>query len=145
MLDATVLGRYFVSAGALRFGIEFLRVNERVAFGLSVAHLVSTAAIALGAIVHRNRSPDAACCFLGLTAFLMRRFYLIPAKCTCSSACALAHWSGLFGERVLLGPWLCATASFQFRPILHGSVNNVVVPAGLAGMQGRARVDALRR
>jgi prolipoprotein diacylglyceryltransferase len=35
----------------LRFGIEFLRVNERVAFGLSVAHLVSIAAIALGAIV----------------------------------------------------------------------------------------------
>ena len=49
--DATVLGRYLVSAGALRFGIEFLRVNERVAFGLSVAHLVSIAAIALGGIV----------------------------------------------------------------------------------------------
>ena len=49
--DATVLGRYLVSAGVLRFGIEFLRVNERVAFGLSVAHLVSLAAIALGGIV----------------------------------------------------------------------------------------------
>jgi len=35
----------------LRFGIEFLRVNERVAFGLSVAHLVSIAAMALGSIV----------------------------------------------------------------------------------------------
>ena len=49
--DATVLGRYLVTAGVLRFGIEFLRVNERVAFGLSVAHFVSLAAIALGAIV----------------------------------------------------------------------------------------------
>jgi phosphatidylglycerol:prolipoprotein diacylglycerol transferase len=49
--DATVLGRYLVAAGVLRFGIEFLRVDERVAFGLSVAHLVSLAAIALGGIV----------------------------------------------------------------------------------------------
>jgi prolipoprotein diacylglyceryltransferase len=49
--DAIVLGRYLVTAGVLRFGIEFLRVNERVAFGLSVAHFVSVAAIALGAIV----------------------------------------------------------------------------------------------
>ena len=49
--DATVLGRYLVAAGVLRFGIEFLRVNARVAFGLSVAHIVSLAAIALGVIV----------------------------------------------------------------------------------------------
>jgi phosphatidylglycerol:prolipoprotein diacylglycerol transferase len=49
--DATVLGRYLVTVGVLRFGIEFLRVNERVAFGLSVAHLVSLAAIALGGVV----------------------------------------------------------------------------------------------
>jgi phosphatidylglycerol:prolipoprotein diacylglycerol transferase len=46
--DRIVLGRYFVSAGALRFVIEFIRVNERVAFGLSVAHLVSLGAIAVG-------------------------------------------------------------------------------------------------
>jgi len=37
--------------GVLRFGIEFRRVHKRVAFGLSVAHLVSLAAIALGGIV----------------------------------------------------------------------------------------------
>jgi phosphatidylglycerol:prolipoprotein diacylglycerol transferase len=49
--DATVLGRYLVAVGVLRFGIEFLRVNTRVAFNLSVAHLVSLAAIALGGIV----------------------------------------------------------------------------------------------
>jgi phosphatidylglycerol:prolipoprotein diacylglycerol transferase len=46
--DAIVLGRYTVAAGMLRFVIEFIRVNERVVFGLSLAHLVSLAAIAVG-------------------------------------------------------------------------------------------------
>lgn len=46
--DAIVLGRYLIGAGALRFCIEFIRVNTRVAFGLSVAHLVSLAAIVAG-------------------------------------------------------------------------------------------------
>ena len=48
MPATVVLGRYFIGAGGLRFIIEFIRVNERVAFGLSVAHLVSLAAIGLG-------------------------------------------------------------------------------------------------
>jgi phosphatidylglycerol---prolipoprotein diacylglyceryl transferase len=47
--DLAVLGRYLVCAGVLRFVIQFIRINERVAFGLSVAHLVSLAAIVLGA------------------------------------------------------------------------------------------------
>ena len=46
--DAVVLGRYLVGAGTLRFFIEFIRVNERVLFGLSVAHLVSLGAIVVG-------------------------------------------------------------------------------------------------
>ena len=46
--DAIVLGRYLVGAGTLRFLIEFIRVNERVLFGLSVAHLAALAAIAAG-------------------------------------------------------------------------------------------------
>src|SRR5918996_491766 len=46
--DTIVLGRYLTGAGTLRFAIEFIRVNERIAFGLSVAHLVSVAAIVLG-------------------------------------------------------------------------------------------------
>ena len=46
--DPIVLGRYLVAAGTLRFVIEFIRVNERVPFGLSVAHLVSLLAIAIG-------------------------------------------------------------------------------------------------
>jgi phosphatidylglycerol:prolipoprotein diacylglycerol transferase len=43
-----VLARYLVGAGTLRFVIEFIRVNERVAFGLSVAHLMSIAVVTLG-------------------------------------------------------------------------------------------------
>jgi phosphatidylglycerol---prolipoprotein diacylglyceryl transferase len=49
--DAVVLGRYLVAAGALRFAVEILRVNTRVLFGLSVAHLASLAVMALGAII----------------------------------------------------------------------------------------------
>ncbi len=51
MPDAIVLGRYLVAAGALRFAVEFLRVNVRVAFGLSVAHIVSLIAIGAGAAI----------------------------------------------------------------------------------------------
>jgi phosphatidylglycerol:prolipoprotein diacylglycerol transferase len=61
--DTVVLGRYLAGAGSLRFVIEFLRVNQRVAFGLSVAHLVSLAAIAIGGgllVIARSRgSSDA--------------------------------------------------------------------------------------
>jgi phosphatidylglycerol:prolipoprotein diacylglycerol transferase len=46
--DSVVLGRYLVGAGLLRFVVEFIRVNDRVAFGLSVAHLISLVAIAIG-------------------------------------------------------------------------------------------------
>jgi phosphatidylglycerol---prolipoprotein diacylglyceryl transferase len=46
--DRTVLGLYFLVAGLLRFAIEFVRVNERVLGGLSVAHLASLAVAAAG-------------------------------------------------------------------------------------------------
>ena len=49
--DRVVLGRYLVGAGALRFAVEFLRVNERIAFGLSVAHFASIAAVVAGALL----------------------------------------------------------------------------------------------
>lgn len=49
--DHLVLGGYLVLAGAVRFGIEFLRVNERVVGGLSVAHLASLVAALVGAIL----------------------------------------------------------------------------------------------
>lgn len=49
--DHVVLGGYLLLAGAVRFGIEFLRVNERVVAGLSVAHLASLMAVLAGTIL----------------------------------------------------------------------------------------------
>jgi phosphatidylglycerol:prolipoprotein diacylglycerol transferase len=49
--DRAVLGTYLVLAGALRFAIEFIRINERVIGMLSVAHLASLAAVTLGAVL----------------------------------------------------------------------------------------------
>jgi prolipoprotein diacylglyceryltransferase len=43
-----VLSRYLVMAGAIRFAIEFIRVNVRVIGPLTVAHLVSLALVAAG-------------------------------------------------------------------------------------------------
>jgi phosphatidylglycerol:prolipoprotein diacylglycerol transferase len=56
--DAFVLGAYLLLAGAIRFAIEFLRVNERVLGPFSVAHLASIVVIALGlALVLRWGRP----------------------------------------------------------------------------------------
>jgi phosphatidylglycerol:prolipoprotein diacylglycerol transferase len=44
----TVLGRYLVAVGLLRFLIEFIRVNVRVIAGLTVAHLASLCVIVVG-------------------------------------------------------------------------------------------------
>jgi phosphatidylglycerol:prolipoprotein diacylglycerol transferase len=41
--DRVVFGRYLVLAGAVRFAIEFIRVNEPVAGPLTLAHLISGA------------------------------------------------------------------------------------------------------
>ncbi len=49
--DWLVLGWYLVSAGTLRFAIEFLRVNVRVAGPLTVAHLAALVVVAAGAIM----------------------------------------------------------------------------------------------
>jgi phosphatidylglycerol---prolipoprotein diacylglyceryl transferase len=58
--DIVVLGRYLLMTGLLRFGIEFIRVNERVALGLTVAQWVSIAvAIAgVGMIAISPKRPD---------------------------------------------------------------------------------------
>lgn len=58
--DRAVLGAYLVLAGALRFAVEFIRVNERVAGPLSVAHLASLAAVLAGAVLLATRSIRAA-------------------------------------------------------------------------------------
>ncbi len=49
--DTFVLGAYMVLAGAIRFAIEFVRVNERVLGPLTVAHLAALLVIAAGAVV----------------------------------------------------------------------------------------------
>lgn len=61
--DPVVLGRYLVVAGALRFIVEFVRVNTHVLWGLSVAHLVSFAVIATGIAILSVAQPEppAAC------------------------------------------------------------------------------------
>jgi phosphatidylglycerol:prolipoprotein diacylglycerol transferase len=57
VVDHLVLGRYLVLAGAARFVIEFIRVNPRVAFGLTVAQWVSLLVVGLGSalLVWRRR------------------------------------------------------------------------------------------
>ena len=47
--DGVVFGAYLVLTGSLRFLIEFIRINERVAGLLSVAHLAALAAVVVGA------------------------------------------------------------------------------------------------
>lgn len=49
--DGVVLGRYLVIGGAIRFAIEFIRVNERVLFGLTVAHLAALVMMAAGLVL----------------------------------------------------------------------------------------------
>lgn len=55
--DSWVLGGYLLLAGAIRFAIEFLRVNDRVVGGLSVAHLASLAVIAIGVALLLKNDP----------------------------------------------------------------------------------------
>jgi prolipoprotein diacylglyceryltransferase len=46
--DAFVLGGYLVLAAAIRFLIEFVRVNDRVVGPLTVAHVASLLVIGMG-------------------------------------------------------------------------------------------------
>ena len=47
--DSVVLGSYFVAAGALRFLIEFVRVNAPLALGLTASHWIALGVVAAGA------------------------------------------------------------------------------------------------
>ena len=51
--DHVVLGRYFALAGAARFLIEFVRINERVLAGLTVAHWAALVLIFAGVMMVR--------------------------------------------------------------------------------------------
>ena len=49
--DTIVFGRYLALAGALRFAIEFIRINARVAGPLTVAHLIAAAVMSVGLVL----------------------------------------------------------------------------------------------
>ena len=57
--DAGILATYLVLAGAARFAIEFIRTNERVALGLTVAQWASLLAVGAGLLIFAwpPRSP----------------------------------------------------------------------------------------
>jgi prolipoprotein diacylglyceryltransferase len=59
--DVIVLGRYLVLAGAIRFAIEFIRVNARILGPFTLAHLVSFALVVAGLgllMSGRNLTPQ---------------------------------------------------------------------------------------
>jgi phosphatidylglycerol:prolipoprotein diacylglycerol transferase len=56
--DSIVFGRYLALAGALRFAIEFIRVNARIAGPLTLAHLISAAVIIVGLALLLRRRVD---------------------------------------------------------------------------------------
>jgi phosphatidylglycerol:prolipoprotein diacylglycerol transferase len=53
--DTVVFGRYLVLAGAIRFAIEFVRINMPVFGPLTLAQLIALALIATGALLMRFR------------------------------------------------------------------------------------------
>jgi phosphatidylglycerol---prolipoprotein diacylglyceryl transferase len=61
--DHIVLGRYLVVTAAIRFALEFIRINDRVALGLSAAQWMALALILLGTWImigyRRRRQPAA--------------------------------------------------------------------------------------
>lgn len=56
--DLSILGQYFLLAGAFRFLVEFIRVNEPMLLGLTLAQLFALTLAAVGAaLVIRARAP----------------------------------------------------------------------------------------
>jgi phosphatidylglycerol:prolipoprotein diacylglycerol transferase len=49
--DGIVLGRYLILAGAIRFAIEFIRVNARIIGPFTLAHLVSLGLVLTGSLI----------------------------------------------------------------------------------------------
>jgi len=65
--DRVVLGFYFLLAGAFRFVLEFIRINERVFLGLTLAQIFALLVAATGAILISSSSRPGAQ-FRGRTA-----------------------------------------------------------------------------
>lgn len=49
MSDRSVLGLYFMAAGAFRFAVEFIRVNEPILLGLTLAQIFAALIVITGA------------------------------------------------------------------------------------------------
>ena len=49
--DAEVLGRYLLTAGFIRFSIEFIRVNRHIVGPLTLAQVISLSLLAIGALL----------------------------------------------------------------------------------------------
>lgn len=49
--DRVVLGRYFVLAGTIRFGIEFIRINLRIVGPFTLAQLIALLLIVVGGVL----------------------------------------------------------------------------------------------
>jgi phosphatidylglycerol:prolipoprotein diacylglycerol transferase len=56
--DGRVIGSYLVLTGVVRFLIEFVRVNERVALGLTVAHWAALVSALAGVVFLLRSSRD---------------------------------------------------------------------------------------
>jgi prolipoprotein diacylglyceryltransferase len=56
--DATVLGRYFVLAGSIRFAIEFVRINRQIAGPLTLAQLISASVAIVGIVLLTKRTDE---------------------------------------------------------------------------------------
>jgi phosphatidylglycerol:prolipoprotein diacylglycerol transferase len=53
--DRSIVGRYLLLAGAIRFAIEFIRVNEPVLGPFTLAHLISGGLVVVGAYLAVTR------------------------------------------------------------------------------------------
>lgn len=53
MPDSAVLGAYLIMTSTVRFLIEFIRINERVALGMTVAQWAALGITAGGAVLLR--------------------------------------------------------------------------------------------
>ena len=65
--DTQVLGRYLVLAGAVRFGIEFIRVNERLVGPLTLAHMIALGLVLAGVLALKSRLHQFATSWLSET------------------------------------------------------------------------------
>lgn len=54
-----MISRYLILAGAIRFCIEFVRINARIADPLTLAQLWSLAVVAIGIVLALRTQPDA--------------------------------------------------------------------------------------